>query len=202
MNGSLHLAQRYAIDFSARLDAQGRTHVGDADRSASYFNYGQPVVAVGDATVVEAIDGLPDQIPNHKVSVPLAHADGNHVVLRLRSGVFAGYAHLRPGTVRVKAGQHVRGGQVLGRLGNSGESGGPHLHFQLMDRPSIIDADGIPFQLHRFRLDGFTPSLDAFLDADLSGAPVPIAPRARDTHRDEGLTGLEVLTFPRRPGSR
>ena len=57
VNGGLHLGQRYAIDFSARLDAAGRTHVGDADRNESYLNYGQPVVAVGDATVVEAVDG-------------------------------------------------------------------------------------------------------------------------------------------------
>ncbi len=197
VNGALHLAQRYAIDFSARLDAGGRTHLGDADRSASYFNYGQPVVAVADATVVEAVDGLPDQIPNHKVPVSLAHADGNHVILRLRSGVFAGYAHLRPGSVRVEVGQHVRTGQVLGKLGNSGESGGPHLHFQLMNRPSIIDADGMPFLLDRYRLNGFTSSLDAFLDADLSGAPVPVDTRAQGPHRREGLTGLEVLTFAR-----
>ena len=202
VNGALHLAQRYAIDFSARLDADGRTHLGDADRSASYFNYGQPVVAVADATVVEAVDGLPDQIPNHKVPVSLAHADGNHVILRLGSGVFAGYAHLRPGSVRVKVGQHVRTGQVLGQLGNSGESGGPHLHFQLMNRPSIIDADGMPFLLDRFRLDGFTSSLDAFLDADLSGATVPVVTDVQGTRRQEGLTGLEVLTFAGRSGSR
>ena len=202
VNGSCISRSATPSTSRARLDAEGRTHLGDADRSASYFNYGQPVVAVADATVVEAVDGLPDQIPNHKVPLSLAHADGNHVVLRLRSGVFAGYAHLRPGSVRVEVGQPVRTGQVLGKLGNSGESGGPHLHFQLMKRPSIINADGMPFLLDRFRLDGFTSSLDAFLDADLSGAPVPVDTRAQGPHRREGLTGLEVLTFAGRSGSR
>ncbi len=152
--------------------------------------------------MVEVVDGLPEQIPNHKVPVPLAQADGNHVILRLRPGVFAAYAHLQPGSVRVEVGDHVRAGQVLGRLGNSGNTGGPHLHFQLMDRPSILDADGVPFVLDRFRLDGVTKSLDAFIDADRSGAPVPVVTDAEGTHRDEGLTGLEVLTFAGRSGSR
>jgi hypothetical protein len=196
INGKLRLGQRDAIDFSALLDAEGRTHSGDADRNESYFNYGQPLLAVGDGTVVEAVDGLPDQIPNHKVPVPLDQADGNHVVLRLGSGVFAAYAHVRPGTVRVKPGQRVRAGQVLGELGNSGESSGPHLHFQLMNRPSILASDGLPFVLHRFRLDGFTTSLDAFIDADLTGGPVPIDTGVTGPRRDQGLIGLEILRFP------
>jgi murein DD-endopeptidase MepM/ murein hydrolase activator NlpD len=195
VNGALHLGQRFAIDFSARLDAEGRTHTGSADSNESYFNYGASVLAVGDGTVVEAVDGLPEQIPNNKVPVPLAQADGNHVILRLRPGVFVAYAHLQPGSVRVKPGQRVRSGQVLGKLGNSGESSGPHLHFQLMTRPSILDSDGLPFVLDRFRLDGFTTSLEAFIDADLTGEPVPIDTDGQGVHRDEGLTGLEVLTF-------
>ncbi len=101
----------------------------------------------------------------------------------------------------MKAGQRVRTGQILGNLGNSGESGGPHLHFQLMNRPSILDSDGMPFQLDRFRLDGFTSSLDAFLGADLTGAAVPVDADGRRMHRYEGLTGLEVLTFPGQSGS-
>lgn len=200
VNGALHLGQRYAIDFSALLDAQGRTHVGDPDQSASYFDYGQPVLAVGDAAVVEAVDGLPEQVPNHKTPVPLAQADGNHVILRVGSGAFVAYAHLRTGTVRVKAGQRVRSGQVLGELGNSGESGGPHLHFQMMNRPSILDADGVPFVLRRFDLEGFTPSLDAFLQADLAGSPVPVDTTTTGTRRGQGLTGLEVLRFPHANG--
>ena len=55
VNGQLRLSQRFAVDFAARLDAEGRTHVGDPDQNASYFNYGQPVLAVGDGKVVEAV---------------------------------------------------------------------------------------------------------------------------------------------------
>src|SRR5690606_33743067 len=69
VDGRLRLAQRFAIDFSARLDDGDRTHAGDASTSTSYFNYGQPVLAVEAGTVVSAVDRHPDQIPNAKVPV-------------------------------------------------------------------------------------------------------------------------------------
>jgi len=123
VSGGFHNGQRFAIDFSARLDAAGRTHVGDADQNTSYFNYGQPLLAVATGTVVEAVDRYPDQIPNHNVPVSW-EADGNHVIIALDEGIFAGYAHLKPGSVRVHRGQRVRRGQVLGLLGNSGNTTG------------------------------------------------------------------------------
>ena len=195
VNGGLHNAQRFAVDFSALLDTRGRTHVGSADRNASYFNYGQPVVAVGAGTVVEALDRYPDQIPNHNVPVSAEAADGNHVIIRLASGVFAGYAHLKPGSVRVHLGERVHSGQVLALLGNSGNTTGPHLHFQLMSRASLLDADGLPFVVDRFRLDGRMPSLEALIDADLAGTPVPIDRSVAGTHRRQGFTDLDVATF-------
>ncbi|MGZ6637688.1 MAG: M23 family metallopeptidase [Solirubrobacteraceae bacterium] len=197
VNGGLHNAQRFAVDFSALLDARSRTHVGNADRNASYFNYGQPVVAVGAGTVVEAVDRYPDQIPNHNHPVGLAAADGNHVIIKLARGVFAGYAHLKPGSVRVHIGERVYTGQVLGLLGNSGNTSGPHLHFQLMTRPSLLDADGLPFVIGRFRLDGRMPSLEALIDADLAGTRVPIDRSMAGTHRRQGFTDLDVATFSR-----
>jgi hypothetical protein len=196
VNGALRVGQRFAIDFSAKLDAEDRTHVGSASQNSSYFNYGQPVVAVGAGKVVEAVDRFPDQIPNHKVPVPLEEADGNHVIIKLDKGVFAGYAHLKPGSVRVHRGERVRAGRVLGKLGNSGNTTGPHLHFQLMNRPSLLDADGLPFVLDRFKLDGRVPSLEALVDSDLAGTPVPIDRSVAGGFRHRGLTNLDVVTFP------
>ena len=195
VNGHLRLGQRFAVDFAARLDAQGRTHIGSPDENLSYFNYGEPVVAVGGGKVVEAVDRLPDQIPNHNVPIPLSDADGNHVILKLDRRVFAAYGHMKPGSVRVERGDRVRKGEVLGKLGNSGESTGPHLHFQLMNRPSFLDADGVPFVFDRFRLDGHIPSLEEFLDADRDGTLMPIDPAEAGERRRRGITGLEVVTF-------
>jgi Peptidase family M23 len=196
VDGHLRLAQRFAIDFSARLDDEDRTHVGDSSTNASYLNYGQPVLAVGAGTVVAAVDRHPDQIPNHKVLVPFEATPGNHVIVKLRTGVFAAYAHLKPGSVQVRRGDRVRAGQVLAELGNSGNTGGPHLHFQLMNRPSFLAADGLPFVFRRFQLDGRMPSLRAFIDADLAGSPVPVDRSVAAGVRRRGLTDLDVVTFP------
>ena len=69
---------------------------------------------------------------------------GNSLVLDLGESRYALYGHLQAG-VRVKVGDHVRAGQVLGLLGNSGESTGPHLHFGLMDGDAMLTGDGIPY---------------------------------------------------------
>jgi hypothetical protein len=198
VNGRLRLGQRFAVDFAALLDDEGRSHDGDPSQSASYFDYDQPVLAVGDGTVVAATDDLPDQVPNQNTPVPLEEAGGNEVILQLDSGVYVGYGHLKPGSVRVEPGRRVRAGEVLGLLGNSGNSTGPHLHLQVMTDPSFLDADGRPFVIDAFRIDGTVPSLDALLEADAGGTPMPIdtAP-AGERHR-QGLTGLDVVTFPTR----
>ena len=151
-----------------------------------------------DAKVVQAVDGLPELIPGETFSGGLAQADGNHVILKLGPGTFAGYAHLVPGSVRVRAGDHVRRGQVLGLLGSSGNSSGPHLHFQLMNRPSLLDADGLPFVLRRFELQGDFGSVDALVEADATGATLAIDRSDAGPRRRVGLVGFPVVDLPRR----
>jgi len=77
---------------------------------------------------------------------------GNHVNLDLGGGVYAMYAHLQPGSIRVKLGDKVTPGQVIGLLGNSGNCGEPHLHFQLMDRNSPLNSEGLPYYFPGFKL--------------------------------------------------
>ena len=86
INGRLRLSQRYAVDFSALLDHDGLTHAGDPGVSASYFAYGQDVLAVGTGTVVAAVDRYADQIPNQHGVLPTDEQDGNHVIIRLAPG--------------------------------------------------------------------------------------------------------------------
>ncbi|TDD33246.1 M23 family metallopeptidase [Actinomadura sp. KC06] len=78
---------------------------------------------------------------------------GNSVVLDLGDGVYAVFAHLRHGSVRVRKGDRVQAGDVLGEVGNSGNSSEPHLHFHLMDRPRPLAAAGLPFAF-RYESDG------------------------------------------------
>jgi hypothetical protein len=202
VDGHLRLGQRFAVDFAALLDADGRSHVGPNGVNSSFFAYGQPALAVGDATVVSAVDRLPDQIPNHNEDVPLADAGGNEVILDLGDGTYVGYGHLEPGSVRVKAGQRVRRGDVLGLVGNSGNSTGPHLHLQVMNAASFLDAEGLPFVIDDFRLDGVVPTLDELLAADTDGTPMPVDAASAGARQREGIVGFDVVTFPDRAAKK
>jgi murein DD-endopeptidase MepM/ murein hydrolase activator NlpD len=115
---------------------------------------------------------------------------GNSVVLSLGHGHYAVYGHLQTGSVRVKAGQRVRAGQVLGRVGNTGPSGAPHLHFHVADGPLPLAAEGVPFVFKRFTLDGEVTNLDQVL----AGAPADIKPVAGPKAR-RGQMPLQATTI-------
>jgi murein DD-endopeptidase MepM/ murein hydrolase activator NlpD len=86
---------------------------------------------------------------------------GNHVIMQ-SGDIFAGFAHLVPGSVTVEAGQTVRRGDVLGRVGHTGNSTSPHLHFQLMDSPELMTAKGVPcaFRAYEVLRDGSWESVE------------------------------------------
>ncbi len=79
---------------------------------------------------------------------------GNHVVIDIGGGVYAALAHLQRGSIRVRPGDAVAAGEPVGRCGNSGTSSEPHLHFQLMDHPRVVLADGVPFTFAHLETDG------------------------------------------------
>ena len=159
INGQLYFAQRFAIDWM-RLDDRGRLVHGDPADVHSYTGYGADVLAVADGTVVAMRQNLDDQTPPNlpdPKTIDIESVDGNHVVLALGNGVFANYAHLQKDSLRVQVGDRVRRGQVLGRLGNSGNSSAPHLHFHIMDGLSVLGSDGLPYVIDRFDLAGQIP---------------------------------------------
>jgi hypothetical protein len=169
VNGQLHYAQRFAIDW-VRLDSQGRLRNGPADEVESYTAYGAKLYAVADATVVSTLDGLPNQTPPNGPdpdTITIDNVDGNHVVLDLGHGYYAFYAHMKPGSVRVRVGQKVRAGDVLGLLGNSGNSTAPHLHFHIMSGPSVLGSEGVPYVIDRFKFAGKIP--ESALTEDMGG---------------------------------
>jgi hypothetical protein len=195
LNGKLYLGQRFAIDWNG-VDADGRFVVGDPDVNESWTFYGKPVLAVAHGRVVAAVDRFPDQVPNHGTPVTLEEADGNYVILALGQGRYAFYAHLKPGSVRVQRGDRVRQGQVLGELGNSGSSSGPHLHFQIMDALSQLASDGLPFVMNEFTLTGRIPPFDDNLLASLNaGSPVAIDTDGAGLRRRQLPLGRDVVSF-------
>lgn len=196
VNGHLALGQRFAIDFN-RGNAEGRWVVGDPDVNANWIFFGDPVLAVANGVVVAAVDRFPDQVPNHPQPVTLQEADGNHVIIRFGKGLYAGYAHLIPGSITVQVGQRVQAGQQIGRLGNSGSSSGPHLHFQVMSAPSLVDSEGLPFAFSRFTLEGKIPPIGPDFEREInSGAAIPVLPAGAGPRRDELPVGRDVVDFP------
>lgn len=150
---------------------------------------------------MEAVgDGVPENVPlsaERAVANSRETIGGNTVVLRLRDGVYACYAHLQPGSLKVAPGDRVRCGQALGLLGNSGNSDAPHLHFQLSNGPDPLSSEGLPFAfdscavLDPLTVAEWTPMLD-------QNAPWPRMAGAGERAqllRDEMPTGEAIVEF-------
>ncbi|MGC1782681.1 MAG: M23 family metallopeptidase [Acidobacteriaceae bacterium] len=176
VNGRVWVSQRYAIDWE-QLNASGRIYTGPRRDLKSYAIFGQPALAVANAVVVFVIDGQPEQTPGKfPVGIALDAADGNSIILDLGQQRYALYAHLQPGSIKVHPGEKVALGQVLGLVGDSGNSIVPHLHFQVMDRPSSLASNGLPYEIDNFQISGKTPGTAAFDQAEADGTPLAITP--------------------------
>jgi hypothetical protein len=171
VNGQIHYAQRFAIDW-VQLGADLRIFHGDEKDVKSYACYGAKVIAVADGTVVSTLSTLDDQVPGQlpdPKTITLENVDGNHVVLDLGHNKYAFYAHLQKGSLLVKNGDHVKRGQVLGLLGNTGNTSGPHLHFHLMDGVSVLGSSGLPYVIDGFEVAGELSS-EQFKTSEVQGA--------------------------------
>jgi murein DD-endopeptidase MepM/ murein hydrolase activator NlpD len=178
VDGRVVVAQRFAVDWE-QLDDAGRIYAGAQSEPKSYTIYDKEVLAVKDATVVSVLDGLPDQTPGKMPEgISIEEADGNSIVLDLGGGRYALYAHLRAGSIKVKPGARVKLGQVVGRVGNSGNSIAPHLHFHVMNAPIPLAANGLPYAIDAFTVTGTTGGTAAFDKAEADGTPLAIAPVA------------------------
>lgn len=176
IDGEVWLAQRYAVDYE-QLDSDDRVYSGQKEDPKSYTIYGQEAIAVADATVVKVIDGLPEQVPGtFPQAISPDEADGNSVILDIGGGNYALYGHFQPGSVRVKEGDQVKRGDVLGLVGNSGNSLAPHLHFHVMDGPQPLASNGLPYTIDTFTVTGQSPGTEAFDEAEDKGTPLEISP--------------------------
>jgi Peptidase family M23 len=157
VNGQPHIGQRYAIDW-IQLGDDGASFTGDKSKNSSYHAWDQEIHAVADGKIVEVKDGIPENVPNSgKIAVPITYDTlaGNHIIEQLNDDHFAAYAHLRPGTLKVKVGDTVHAGDVLAHLGNTGNSSEPHLHFQVCDAPSFPASEGLPFAIDQYTYEDY-----------------------------------------------
>jgi hypothetical protein len=165
--------QEFALDLVV-LGGDGKTHKGNGQRLDEYYDYGRDVLAVADGVVVEAASDASES--NDRLRQPGESAEdyqkrtvaeqgrlmaqglktllGNYVVIRHGGGEFSDYVHLKAGSVRVHAGDTVKAGQVIGQLGQSGNSTEPHLHFQLVDGPDPLYSRGLPIVFQNVSVEG------------------------------------------------
>jgi len=164
IDGKARIPARFAIDW-IRLDDDATPARGDATRIANWHGYGAEVLAVADGIVAEASDDMPESPSisgGSRSPIPLEAASGNYVTLDLGGGRYAFYEHLAHGSVRVRPGERVTRGQVLGQLGNSGSSSaGPHLHFHVSDANAALAAEGLPYVFRSFEVVGAFDTIGA-----------------------------------------
>jgi len=197
-NGGVYFAQRFAIDWM-KLNQAGQLAEGDGTDVHQYPAYGADVLAVADGTVVDTLNSLDDQepgtLPDPK-TINMQNVDGNHIVIDLGDGVYAFYAHLQKGSVQVSPGDRVKRGQVLAKLGNTGNTSGPHLHFHLMEGASVLCSNGIPYTIDSFAMTGQI-SLSDFakatgVEGDWSKGMFPTASSPREQYPMD----LNIVNFP------
>jgi len=150
LDGHTAIGQRFAIDF-LQLDSTGSSHHGDPLKNESYYAYGTPLMAVADGVIAATKDSIPQNVPgasSRAVPITMTTVGGNYVAIDIGHGRYALYAHVQPGSLRVKVGDRVKRGQVVALLGNSGNSTEPHVHFQLADGPTFLSSEGLPYAMN------------------------------------------------------
>jgi peptidase M23-like protein len=151
-DGQIYFPEWFAIDF-VQLGKDGKTYTGDPRDNRSYHAYGADVIAVAEGRVVDARSGIHDNVPGSVAGpITMATIARDYVIEEIGNGVYAFYAHLKPGSIKVWVGAGVKRGQVLGSLGNTGNSTEPHLHFHVISRPSPLAGNGLPYAFDHFSI--------------------------------------------------
>ena len=190
-NGTPQTSEEFAIDYF-QVGPNGTCCHGPVTDPNAWYDYGSPLLAAAPGVVVSVTDGIPDNNPVGTIPpLDFAHADGNNIVEDIGGGRYVFYAHLQPSSIpaSVRAGARLSAGDMIGRLGNSGSSLAPHLHFQVTDTPSFFDTSGLPFAFDAQMFEGSAPK--GILSNLLQGAVVPI---------DRSGVGVRRDLYPARNG--
>ena len=149
VDGHIYSAERFAIDW-IKVGPNGDSRHDGATRNDNWWGWGEPVLAVADGEITEVVDGIPDNVPRVLPPVTLDNIAGNRVILKIAPNRYVTYAHLQNGSIKARVHDRVHAGAELALLGNSGNTTGAHLHMQVTDRSSVLEAEGVPFVFEKF----------------------------------------------------
>ncbi len=157
--GATRIPQRYGMDFQI-VDERNiilPIPLPTVLTNEMFYSYGQELFAVVDGIVSGIKDDISENVPQASgeiitnYTMNAATVAGNYLSIKVGEDQYVHYAHLIPGSHRFKLGDEVRKGQVIGLLGNSGNSTGPHLHFNFTDGNSMNGSRGLPYVFESFQ---------------------------------------------------
>jgi hypothetical protein len=143
-------AQRFAYDLIVKKDGRQRRPGSKFSDNTAYYCWGKEILAPGAGTVVHTVNDVPENVPPRR-----GIKGGNGLIIDHGFGEYSAIWHAIPGSVRVRVGDHVDPGQVVAKVGNSGRSTGPHIHFHVSYRPQgWEEVFGIPADFVEVYVDG------------------------------------------------
>lgn len=154
VNGTARLPGRFAIDF-IKVDTLGKLTTGDSNEIKNWFGYGNDVLAVCDGVIASTRNDFAESntLAGY-IAAPPENATGNYISMKIADSLYVFYEHLKPGSIKVKQGEKVKKGQVIGSIGFTGQTTGPHLHLHIANANSALGAEGIPFEFEHYYLLG------------------------------------------------
>lgn len=147
-------AQKNAFDFVVR-DSKGKSYKTDGKTNQDYYAFGKELLAPCAGEIVLVVDGVKDNVPG--VSNPI-YVPGNTVILKTVNNEYLLFAHFKQNSIKVKQGQKVSQGQLLGLCGNSGNSFEAHLHFHIQNVEDMNVATGVKCYFDKLIVNGQSKS--------------------------------------------
>lgn len=151
-------SQPFAMDF-VKLGSDNRFFAGTGQRVEDHYSWDQPVYATAGGKVAHIAYDMPDMAPGTMPDPRIFRGDarrllGNTVVISHGNGEFTYYAHLQQASIVVNEGEMIKRGTLLAKVGNSGQTPGPHLHLHMMEGPTLFIDRGLPMKLSHFSAGG------------------------------------------------
>ena len=190
-NGKTENPKRFATDW-VKIDMDlNKMYINQGLQNRDWYVYGEIAISVAEGIVTYISDGMSDNEPFATIPLemtPEQHA-GNYVIVELGNGYNAIYSHLKPYSMDVKVGDYVKVGNVIGLVGNSGNSSFPHLEFQISDDASVVGSEGLPYVFKTFDLLGNCNFNEQNHTIIYTGLSQP------ETHLNEVMENLSVIKF-------